>query len=113
MWLVVSESYTKYNFHNKLIVLYGKNQMLFRTTVSKNKLTRNNRICICISVVKRVRYIFHSNKKVISRIEKTGQLIFENVYNYLEARNNDGSNKLNKATYSTELVLKLLNILWN
>ena len=32
------------------------------------------------------------------------------MYNYIEAANNDGANKLNKATFSTELVLKLLNM---
>ena len=34
----------------------------------------------------------------------------ENIFNFIEAPNNDGSNKLNKATYSSELCEKLLSI---
>lgn len=35
---------------------------------------------------------------------------YENIFNFIEAANNDGSNPYNKATYSTELCTKLLNI---
>ena len=50
---------------------------------------------------------FNSNKKVITTTNK-GQDYYEVFYNFIEAENNDGSNDLNKATYSTELVRKLL-----
>ena len=53
---------------------------------------------------------FNANKKITGRIERTGQANYENIYNFIEARNNDGSNQLNKATFSTELVKKLLTI---
>ena len=33
---------------------------------------------------------------------------FENIFNFIEAANNDGSNDLNKATFSTEFARKLL-----
>lgn len=49
------------------------------------------------------------NKDVVS-VRPNGQKMFSVVYNYIEAKNNDGSCKLNKATYSTELCEKLLNI---
>ena len=36
--------------------------------------------------------------------------MYKNYYNFIEARNNDGSCHLNKATYSSELVCKLIDI---
>lgn len=53
---------------------------------------------------------FNINKKIKSIREDTGQKYYENVYNFIEAPNNDGSCKLNKATYSSELCLKLLDL---
>lgn len=52
---------------------------------------------------------FNTNKRVKS-VSSRGQSYYENVFNLIEARNNDGSNNLNKATFSSELVLKLLDI---
>ena len=48
--------------------------------------------------------------KDVVKTSKTGQKYYEIVDNYIEARNNDGPNDLNKATFSTELVTKLINI---
>jgi DNA modification methylase len=50
---------------------------------------------------------FFMNKSIDS-ISKKGQNIYENVFNFIEAPNNDGSCELNKATFSTEFVRKLL-----
>lgn len=48
-------------------------------------------------------------KKFLVKFKNLG-----NVYGYLnyerEAKNNDGSNKLNKATYSSDLVLQLIDM---
>jgi DNA modification methylase len=52
---------------------------------------------------------FFCNKKVTS-LRKTGQRAYENISNFIEARNNDGTCPYNKATYSSELCEKLLNI---
>lgn len=52
---------------------------------------------------------FHSNKKIVS-VRKTGQKMYENIYNIVEAKNNDGPCPFNKATYSSELCEKLLKI---
>ena len=52
---------------------------------------------------------FNTNKKVIKKRE-TGQDIYENVFNFIQAPNNDESTDLNKATFSTEFVQKLINI---
>lgn len=52
---------------------------------------------------------FYTNKKVIST-RANGQKMYENIFNFVEAANNDGSCSLNKATYSSELCEKLLSI---
>lgn len=52
---------------------------------------------------------FKTNKQVKS-VSRTGQNYYENIYNFVEAKNNDGSNALNKATYSTDLICKLIDI---
>lgn len=52
---------------------------------------------------------FYANKKIIST-RTNGQKMYENIFNFVEAANNDGSCSLNKATYSSELCKKLLNI---
>jgi len=76
--------------------------------VSHNKLTR---IIEYIFVICRKDEFktFNSNKKVTS-VRKTGQKAYENITNYIEAKNNDGSCPYNKATYSTDLCKQLLNI---
>ena len=53
---------------------------------------------------------FVSNKKIVNQFEKTGQKLYSPFYNIFEARNNDGSNDLNKATYSTEFVDRLIDL---
>lgn len=52
---------------------------------------------------------FFANKKVVS-VRKTGQKNYSSFYNFIQAKNNDGPCKLNKATFSTELCTKLLDI---
>ena len=56
---------------------------------------------------------FNIYKKVKSISEKTKQMYYEVLYNFIEARNNDESTELNKATFSSEMVLKLLSIYAN
>lgn len=52
---------------------------------------------------------FNCYKKVVKTSPK-GQNYYEIIDNFITAKNNDGSNNLNKATYSTELCEKLLSI---
>ena len=52
---------------------------------------------------------FNCNKQVRS-YRKTGQAMFENVYNIIEAKNNDEVCPYNKATFSTDLCKTLLNL---
>lgn len=53
---------------------------------------------------------YSTNRQIVSISEKTGQKYYESIYNYIEAKNNDGKCSLNQATYSSELCEKLLNI---
>lgn len=54
-------------------------------------------------------HTFNCNKEV-KGYRATGQASYANVFNFIEAKNNDGSNPLNKATFSTEFVDKLLDM---
>ena len=75
---------------------------------------RLNRICEFVFVICRKSELltFKANKKVV-KVSPKGQNYYEIVDNFITARNNDKSNPLNKATYSTELCDKLLNIYAN
>lgn len=77
-------------------------------SVSPNRLTR---ICEFVYVIVRKEEMktFNANKE-ISSTRKNGQTMYKNYFNFIEARNNDGSCHLNKATYSSELVCKLIDI---
>jgi len=108
MWLVVSDIIRRSNFTTADCVIWKKGHAIPNNR-SKNKLTRIIEY-VFVFVRKNELKTFNANKKVKSVIEKTGQANYENVYNFVDAKNNDGSNKLNKATFSTELVLKLMDI---
>lgn len=107
MWLLIAEIIKNTNFTVADCISWKKTTAVPNTT-SKNKLTR---ICEFIFVfVRKDEYLtFNTNKKVTTTSNK-GQDFYDVFYNYIEASNNDGSNDLNKATYSTELVRKLLLI---
>lgn len=107
MWLLIADIIRKTEFTVADCISWKKTTALPNAT-SKNKLTR---ICEFIFVfVRKTEYLsFNSNKQVINTSKK-GQNFYEVFYNFIEASNNDESNELNKATYSTELVRKLLLI---
>ena len=107
MWLTVADIINKTNFTLADNIIWKKKSAL-PNNVSSNKLTR---ICEYVFVFcRKAEYkTFKCNKQVKS-YSKTGQKYYENIFNFVEAKNNDGSCKLNKATFSTELVEKLLNI---
>lgn len=88
-----------------------KKNNAFPNAVSHNKLTR---IWEFIFVFCRENEFstFRSNKKVKS-IRNNGQKMYENVFNFIEAKNNDNIGSkwgINAATFSTDLVGKLLDI---
>jgi len=107
MWLVVAEIIKRTNLTIADCVVWKKKSAL-PNNVSHNKLTR---IIEYVFVICRKSEIstFKTNKKMTGE-GVTGQKFYENIFNFVEAANNDGATKTHKATYSTELCEKLLNI---
>ena len=90
------------------IVIFKKNSASpFQT--SPNKLTRISEL-VYIIVNKDYLNTFKANKEVSSINEKTKQKFYKNYLNTIEAKNNDGFKTKLKATYSSELVEKLIHI---
>ena len=112
MWLVVGEIIKKSNFTVADRIIWKKKSALPNNT-SKNKLTRIVED-IFVFVRKNEIKTFYANKEIKSiRKDRPNQIYYENVFNFIEAKNNDGACKLNKATFSSELVEKLLSIYAN
>lgn len=76
--------------------------------VSPNKLTRIIEYVFVI-VRKQEFKTFTSNKKIAS-ISSKGQKFYTTTTNHIKAKNNDGRNHLNSATFSTDLVRQLLEL---
>lgn len=107
MWHVISKIMLETEF-TLADVIYWKKGSALPNNVSKNKITRIIEP-IFIFCRKSEFKTFNSNKKIKSR-SKTNQAYYHNVMNYIEAKNNDETTKINKATYSSELVEKLIDI---
>jgi DNA modification methylase len=105
MWLVVAEIMKQTNF------LVADNIIWKKPTTSPNSCSPNKltRLCEYVFVFCRKNEFetFECNKQV-SSLRKTGQIAYKNYFNFIEAKNNDGSNDIHKATFSSELVRKLL-----
>lgn len=76
--------------------------------VSPNRLTRIFEF-IFVFCRRQEEKTFYMNKKVVST-RANGQKMFENVFNFIEAKNNDGSCPYNKATFSSDFCVKLLKM---
>lgn len=87
-------------------VIVWKKSSAFPNSTSPNRLTRIWEF-VFVFCRKTEKKTFHCNKLVKS-YRRTGQKAFENIFNFIEAKNNDGVTALNKATYSSELCEKLL-----
>lgn len=89
-------------------VICWKKKNALPNVVSKNKATR---ICEFVFVICRKDEFmsFQCNKDRIG-FRTDGQAMYKHFFNFIEAKNNDGHNKLNKAAFSSEFVTKLLNI---
>lgn len=105
---VIHTIITKTNFMVADIIGWKKGSALPNNT-SSNKCTRIFEL-VFVLCRKSENKTFISNKGIKSTNEKTGQNFYENMFNFIEAPNNDGSCKLNKATFSSELVIKLLEM---
>lgn len=99
---------TKTNFMVADIIGWKKSSALPNNT-SSNKCTRIFEL-VFVLCRKSENKTFISNKGIKSTNEKTGQNFYENMFNFIEAPNNDGSCSLNKATFSSDLVLNLLEM---
>ena len=107
MFITINEILTKTKFTLADMIIWKK-KTSSPNNVSHNKLTR---ICEFVFVFCRKEefYTFKTNKKEVGT-RKTGQSTYENIFNFIQARNNDSSTDLNKATFSSELVHKLLDL---
>lgn len=107
IWLVLAEILKQTNWTIADDIIWKK-QSALPNNVSPNKLTRIVEH-IFVFCRKNEFKTFKANKKIKS-VSKKGQKYYENVFNFIEAKNNDGSCKLNKATFSTDLITQLIDI---
>ncbi len=107
MSLTIADIIRKTNFTIADIIVWKK-QSATPNNVSKNKLTR---ICEFVYILCRKDEFstFETNKSIVN-VRTSGQDIYENIFNFIEAPNNDESTDLNKATFSSSFVSKLLSI---
>lgn len=105
---IIHSIITNTNFMVADIIGWKKNSALPNNT-SCNKCTRIFEL-VFVLCRKSENKTFISNKSIKSTNERTGQNFYENIFNFIEAPNNDGSNSLNKATFSSDLVVKLLEM---
>lgn len=106
MFLAINSILTKTPFTIADVIVWKKSNAL-PNSCSPNRLTR---IWEFVFVFCRKTEIktFRCNKAVKS-YRKTGQAAYENVFNFIEAKNNDEPCPYNKATYSTDLCKQLLS----
>lgn len=109
LWLLLANIIQNTNFTIVDQIIWKKKTAI-PNNVSRCAITR---ICENIFVLskKNSTKTFLSNKKVVS-VSKSGQNIYENVLNFVEAKNNDGGEhtKIHKATYSVELCETLIDM---
>jgi len=106
--LLISEIHKQTNLTLADIITWKKsNSLPFQS--SSNRLSR---VCELIYIIVKKDYIktFKANKEISKINEKTNQKFFKHYHNYIEAKNNDGYKCKLKASYSQELVDKLINI---
>jgi len=108
-WLMaMNGAVTRTNF-TLADVLIWKKKTAFPISSSPNKMTRITEFVFVLCRKPEI-ITFRSNKRCTS-VRDTGQKAYENVYNFIEAANNDRLNcQYNKATFSTELVEKLIDM---
>lgn len=98
---------TSTNFTVADVICWKKSNAL-PNNCSPNRLTRIWEL-VFVFCRKDEAKTFNCNKQVKS-YRKTGQASYENIHNFIEAKNNDGACPHNKATYSSELCEKLLSL---
>lgn len=105
IWKFVAKIIAETAFTTADTIVWKKNCAIPNNT-SPNKLTRIVEF-VFVFARKSELATFKMNKKITGQSPK-GQNFYENKFNFIEANNNDGSNDLNKATFSSEFARKLL-----
>lgn len=108
LWDLISEIQTSTDFCVADVIAWKKRSAV-PNTASPNKLTRIWEP-IFVFCRKDEYKTFTTNKQVVSNTKGTGQKNYENTYNFISAKNNDGPCKIHKATFSTDMCKKLLRI---
>jgi len=107
-WIVALNSIiTKTNFMFADTVIWKK-LSAYPMSLSINKLTRITEFIFIFC--RKDEYLTFKTNKEYSSTRNTGQKMYKNILNFIEAKNNDGQCELNLATFSSELVMKLLKI---
>lgn len=107
MWMTISEIMLKTNFIVADNIIWKK-PTTSPNSCSPNKLTRIFEY-IFVFCRKSEFNTFHCNKTV-SSLRKSGQKSYNNIFNLIEAPNNDGATDIHKATFSSLMVRKLLRL---
>ena len=107
MFQVINSIIDKSRFSIADVIVWKKKSAL-PNNVSMNRLTRITEFVFVFARKNEINS-FYMNKKELSK-SKTGQPYFENIFNFIEADNNDGVCPYNKATFSTDLCNQLLKI---
>lgn len=107
MWHTISEIIKQTDFMVADRIIWKKANALPNNT-SPNKLTRivEDVFVFC----RKKEYKTFNCRKPVTSTNSRGQKYYQPIYNFIEARNNDGSCPYNKATFSSELCEKLLTI---
>ena len=110
IWLSIADIIRNTPFTVADRIIWKKKSAL-PNNVSKNKLTRivEDIFVFC----RKNEYKTFNCNKTVSSIGKNGQTFYNNYFNFIEAKNNDGTCKLNKATFSSDLCLQLLELYAN
>lgn len=107
MWRMINDVIMDTPFTVADCIVWKKSSAM-PNNASPNKLTRIVEFVFVI-VRKKELMTFKSNKQVKS-VSKRGQNFYENVFNFIEAPNNDGKTDINQATFSSDFVKKLIDI---
>lgn len=106
--ILISELHKKTNFTLADIITWKKKTSIpFQTSP-----TKLSRICELIYVIVNKDFLhnFDTNKEISKINERTKQKFYKNYTNFIEAENNDKIKTTHKATFSQDLVNKLINI---
>ena len=106
--LLITEIHKQTNLTIADMISWKKgNSIPFQTSPTKlSRLVEQ----IYVIVKKDKLHTFKTNKEISKINEKTGQKFYKNYTNFVEAKNNDGIKCELKASYSTDLVSKLIDI---